>query len=718
MSFPHAKNIQDDIQIIGRSNSLLSQIKKPLNKQLQLEGTVNFVSVDDGLGNHAGGITIDGIDISSFYGTPRQLTANDQTETLTVSDYHVEATGVATKDMTILLPKISTLGANKEYSIIVKGHVSAADSTISVVSHGKDVINTDGDTIDGHGIVGAGGGGGTWHDNWINFYHTGSVIIRAIVGKNPGLGSEDGWTIISSTNFPSKDTYKGQVRVASSADVDLSTIVVGGTVDGETILDGDKILLKEQTDPIENGIYHFYSDEPIARSHELSIDTSAAGHSVGILAGTHIGKTFRCTAVHGSDTVATDALVYTSNVITTGLTGVGVNEDVNIYPTTTGGDIVVGTGLVGGDILMSDSGATGAVKVLSAVDSTTTGTGALIVSGGLAVVKDTFLGADLNFSEPAVIVGDTVTDAVSLFDTTTTGNVTVGAALTTGNVTLGNESTGTLIIDQLSTHFTPPPILVADTVADAVSLFDTTTTGQITAGALLTTADISLSNASATGAVKVLSVVESTSTSTGALIVDGGLGVKKDLFCDGSINLINDNERITWGAGSDFHIEHDSANTNLVNTTGALQLNNTAVTGRIICNLGTATDATSFQVRDSALAILFKVDGAGGFEVPQKTAFSQPTSVTQGFTHNSPRGIITTFTQTLASHATVTFIWTNSFIAADSMVIIQPQYNGTSGGEPYLGSVDPAGGSVTIKINNGGGVTMDAVVLLHFWILT
>jgi hypothetical protein len=47
---------------------------------------------------------------------------------------------------------------------------------------------------------------------------------------------------------------KGSVRVATTANVDLAT---GGllVIDGITVADGDRVLVKDQTDPLENGIY-------------------------------------------------------------------------------------------------------------------------------------------------------------------------------------------------------------------------------------------------------------------------------------------------------------------------------------------------------------------------------------------------------------------------------------------------------------------------------
>lgn len=48
---------------------------------------------------------------------------------------------------------------------------------------------------------------------------------------------------------------KDAVRAGSEVNVDLASTTDPGAIDGVTLSDGDRVLLKEQTDPIENGIY-------------------------------------------------------------------------------------------------------------------------------------------------------------------------------------------------------------------------------------------------------------------------------------------------------------------------------------------------------------------------------------------------------------------------------------------------------------------------------
>ena len=71
-----------------------------------------------------------------------------------------------------------------------------------------------------------------------------------------------------------------------------------------------------------------------------------------------------------------------------------------------------------------------------------------------------------------------------------------------------------------------------------MSLFDTTTTGNISLGTLLTTGDINLHNSGQSGLVHVKGDTETTSTTTGALILDGGLGVAKSLSLGEKLNMV------------------------------------------------------------------------------------------------------------------------------------------------------------------------------------
>src|SRR5262245_48330683 len=49
--------------------------------------------------------------------------------------------------------------------------------------------------------------------------------------------------------------WKQSVLVASTADITIATLNNGDSIDGVTVATNDRVLLKDQSDPIENGIY-------------------------------------------------------------------------------------------------------------------------------------------------------------------------------------------------------------------------------------------------------------------------------------------------------------------------------------------------------------------------------------------------------------------------------------------------------------------------------
>ena len=100
------------------------------------------------------------------------------------------------------------------------------------------------------------------------------------------------------------------VRAASTAVVDLATNLVGSLLDGITLAANDRILLKNQTDPVENGIYTVASGAGASyRAEDLIAGDAAAHINVSVKEGTSNVKTqWTCTT---AGDVGTDALTWT-----------------------------------------------------------------------------------------------------------------------------------------------------------------------------------------------------------------------------------------------------------------------------------------------------------------------------------------------------------------------------------------------------------------------
>ena len=92
---------------------------------------------------------------------------------------------------------------------------------------------------------------------------------------------------------------------------------------------------------------------------------------------------------------------------------------------------------------------------------------------------------------------------------------------------------------------------------------------------------------------------------------DGQVDIANNLDVSGGINIDADNQSLTIGENQDLSFNHDGTNSNIVSTTGNLEISNTNTTGDTIVKLGTDDSNTSFIVNDSNDQALVKIDGDG-----------------------------------------------------------------------------------------------------------
>jgi hypothetical protein len=109
--------------------------------------------------------------------------------------------------------------------------------------------------------------------------------------------------------------WKTPVRVASTANVTLASAAANGdTVDGVVIATGDRVLYKDQSDPIENGIYVTAASGAPTRATDMAAASSAASATVFVQEGsTNADGQYTCTDDVGSDVVGTDGLTLTQS---------------------------------------------------------------------------------------------------------------------------------------------------------------------------------------------------------------------------------------------------------------------------------------------------------------------------------------------------------------------------------------------------------------------
>ena len=146
---------------------------------------------------------------------------------------------------------------------------------------------------------------------------------------------------------------RGSCRVATTENITIATALNNGdSIDGVSLDNDDRVLVKNQSTAKNNGIY--IVGAPPARSTDLATGSSAAGIFTFIEEGsTNADKGFVCTTNSGSDVVNTNDLAFTQFS--------GVSSTVPVDKGGTGATTLTN----GGILLGSGSGAITAMAVLT-----------------------------------------------------------------------------------------------------------------------------------------------------------------------------------------------------------------------------------------------------------------------------------------------------------------------------------------------------------------
>ena len=128
---------------------------------------------------------------------------------------------------------------------------------------------------------------------------------------------------------------KASVRAATTANISVAT--APASIDGVTLATNDRILLKNQTSAVENGIWVFNgTGNALTRATDMAAGSSAAGVFTFVEEGTTYADTgWICTTDRPNDVVGTNSLTFTQFSGATlytfrdGLTQSGANVDVN-----------------------------------------------------------------------------------------------------------------------------------------------------------------------------------------------------------------------------------------------------------------------------------------------------------------------------------------------------------------------------------------------------
>lgn len=247
------------------------------------------------------------------------------------------------------------------------------------------------------------------------------------------------------------------VIAASTANITVSTLYDGDSVDGVTVSTGDRVLLKDQSTASENGIYVILgvSTSPTRATDFNSTDTVFLGSEVYVEQGTANAKsTWVLTAPTGTITVGTSNLTFQRYPLTNGTT----NDGIITYNSSTGefqvesnatfdGTTLTVTGIIAIDNIIlnsstvSHSANNGSIELRGGSNAANS---SIFINGSGAanpydIVFQDSLSADLlRWDNSATNWDFNGTDVIGM------GDVTIDDGLVVGSPTGGNKGTGTI----------------------------------------------------------------------------------------------------------------------------------------------------------------------------------------------------------------------------------------------------------------------------------
>ena len=336
--------------------------------------------------------------------------------------------------------------------------------------------------------------------------------------------------------------------------------------------------------------------------------------------------------------------------------GVGIGQ--NLY---VGGLISVATiTSVAGNITIDPAGTsdivfgTGAfVKIQDTSVSSNTTSGALVVSGGMGVAEDIYVGGQIAVATITSISGDITIDPngnsnvvfgtgaqVKILDITAASSTITGALVVSGGVGVAEEIyVGGQIYNPILSSISGDLTLTTNGVGDVI-VQDTTQATSTVTGALQVVGGVGIGkDVFVGGLVRIQNSTDASNTTSGALVVTGGVGIGQNLHVGGQFSA-------TVNVSTNPTIDIATPNSGV---TGGLRVRGNATSGRAILQFASSTGVNwSTATVTSAGTMTYSddlvVNGGIKFGSPQGSAIRH---VTPTYTNGSQ--IFVTSTQPTAS---------------------------------------------------------------------
>ena len=231
----------------------------------------------------------------------------------------------------------------------------------------------------------------------------------------------------------------------------------------------------------------------------------------------------------GNDTTIVGNLSVTGSVTTGGASPLIVANTTNSTSSTTGAVVIAGGIGIGANLY-----ADGLIRFTNTTDTTDPTTGALVVTGGTGIGGSLQVGGSGTFGGDLTVAGNitSTSGTISFSNTTATTSTTTGAVVIGGGVGIG----GGIYVGGVS-NFT-----------------NTTNSTSTTTGSIVTPGGLGVGGAIyAGGIISVTNTTGSTSTTTGSFVTGGGVGIGENLNVGGDATvsgslLVTGNISSTGGA--------------------------------------------------------------------------------------------------------------------------------------------------------------------------
>ena len=281
---------------------------------------------------------------------------------------------------------LNGVSSNIQDQIDAKG---ASNANLTAIGS---LANTDGNFIVGSGSTWVAENGGTARTSLglgtISTQAANSVAISG--GTITGLGSPSASSDAATKNYVDNlvTGLKTRIitRVATTGNINLTNALENGdTLDGITLATGNKVLVKDQTDATENGIYDVVASGAASRNTDYNTVAELAGQLVIVQEGSsNADKIFLCTT-DNSGSIGSVNIVFTvvtpSNVGDVTLNGVQTLTNKTLTSPVISEVVSVSNGNISvlpngsGKVLLDGNGSSGGISVSDGLIDIRTGTG-------------------------------------------------------------------------------------------------------------------------------------------------------------------------------------------------------------------------------------------------------------------------------------------------------------------------------------------------------